>query len=384
MNNWKRGIDYPEFMTEEGLKTLERQHLQDGETPAEMYERIINTLSDRLFLMLKKTKLSRNEIKQIVKYVKQKWKEYLWKGWLSPSTPILANVGTNRGYGISCFIEQVDDTLDSIFLKIYEMAMLGKMGGGIGITFDKIRGRGEKISSGGFSEGTIPFIKCYDSAIVATSQGSVRRGAASINIPIRHKDINEFLNIRLPEGDVNRQCLNINHCVTIDDYFMNNLLKGDQESRNLWVKILTTRMKTGQPYIMYYNNAHSQRPDDMKKRNLKINGTNICVSGDTIIELKVPIKDRKKFENINVKICELETISKNIKEIYVKSYNTETNEIEWCKLLNFGKTAENAEVILIEDLENGFSLKCTPNHKILTQRGYIEAKELKEDDKLVI
>lgn len=274
----KKGIDYPEFYIEESLKTIQRQHIYENETPKQMYERIINTLSDRLFLMLKKSKqkLSREEIKQKVKYIKDKWFQYIWSGWLSPSTPILSNVGTNRGFGISCFIIRPDDTLDSIFSKLKEMALLTKAGGGVGVSFDQIRGRGEKISVGGFSEGVVPFIKAYDSSIMATSQGSIRRGAISINLPIRHKDIQEYLNIRLPEGDVNRQCLNINHCVTIDNYFMENLIAGNKEYRDIWAKILSIRMKTGQPYLFFEDNANKQAPQDFKNRNLKIKGTNIC------------------------------------------------------------------------------------------------------------
>ena len=267
MFNFIPGIDYPEWMTEESLKTLKRQHLNDDETPKQMYIRIVNTLSERLKTMTEQVD---------IEYIKQKWFDYLWKGWLCPSTPILSNVGTNRKFGVSCYIMRLEDTLDNIYQKVHEMAILTKSGGGVGITFDKIRGRGETISTGGFSEGVIPFIKVYDSAIVAASQGNVRRGSASINLPIRHKDIDEFLNIRLPIGDVNRQCLNINHCVTIDDYFMENLINGDSQTRDTWSKLLSIRMKTGEPYIMYYHNVHNQRPEDMKKRNLKIDGTNIC------------------------------------------------------------------------------------------------------------
>jgi ribonucleoside-diphosphate reductase alpha chain len=267
MNNWIENVDYPSWLTEEGLKTLERQHLLDNETPKEMYIRITETL----YQYLKNTSydnLSQSEIKT-------KWFNYLWNGWLAMSTPVASNIGTDRGLGISCYIEQPEDSLHSIYDKIHELAMLTKAGGGVGISFDKIRGRGEPILTGGFSEGTIPFMKVYDSAIIAASQGNIRRGSASINLPIRHKDIREFLKIREPKGDVNRQCLNLNHCVSIDDYFMESLTD-NPESRELWAEILSSRMKTGQPYIMYYHNAHHQRPTDMVKRNLKINGTNLC------------------------------------------------------------------------------------------------------------
>lgn len=268
MNNWIKGTDYPAWMEEEGLKTLKRQHLQEDESPAQMYGRIVNTLKQRLKTMLADD--------QQCEAIAARWSDYLWKGWLSPATPILSNVGTNRGYGISCFITRVPDTLDGIYQKLHEMAMLTKAGGGVGVTFDKVRGRGEPISTGGFSEGTIPFMKIYDSGIIAASQGNIRRGAASINLPIRHKDIDEFLRIRIPEGDVNRQCLNLNHCVTIDDFFMESVKSGNKLSRDTYAKLLSARMKTGQPYILYYHNANKNKPEDFKKRNLKIDGTNIC------------------------------------------------------------------------------------------------------------
>jgi ribonucleoside-diphosphate reductase alpha chain len=278
MNNWIKGVDYPEWMVEEGLKTLQRQHLLDGETPREMYKRVTTTLAKRLSTM--------TELLPVDK-IEAKWFDYLWKGWLSPSTPILANVGTSRGLGISCFISRVPDSLDGIYNKLHEMAMLTKAGGGVGVSFDKIRGRGEVINTGGFSEGTIPFMKVYDSGIIAANQGNIRRGAASINLPVRHKDIDEFLRIRIPEGDVNRQCLNLNHCVTIDDFFMEDVIKGNRNSRETYSKILSSRMKTGQPYVFYYHNVNKFKPEDFKKRNLKIDGTNICcLAGDTEVITK--------------------------------------------------------------------------------------------------
>lgn len=339
MFNFIPNVDYPEWMTEESLKTLKRQHLNDNETPKQMYLRIVNTLANRLKTMT-------NEID--VEYVKQKWFDYLWKGWLCPSTPILSNVGTNRKFGISCYIMRLDDTLDNIYQKVHEMAMLTKSGGGVGVTFDKIRGRGETISTGGFSEGVVPFIKVYDSAIVAASQGNVRRGSASINLPVRHKDIDEFLNIRLPVGDVNRQCLNINHCVTIDDYFMENLINGDSQTRETWSKLLSVRMKTGEPYIMYYHNVHNQRPEDMKKRNLKIDGTNICcLAGDTEVITKEGIFKIKDLVGKEVTIFD----GKN-----------------WVKCNNF---TEYPEDDLYEiTLKNGQKLQANADHRWFAAKNY--------------
>ena len=276
IDNWKENIDYPVWMKEESLKTLKRQHLLDNETPKQMYERITKTLTNTLiqecFSREQPWKIEGPEIRRIA----EKWFEYMWKGWLCPATPILANTGTNRGFTISCFIVRVPDSLDGIYSKLHETALLTKMGGGVGVTFDKVRGRGEPISTGGFSEGTIPFMKVFDSGIIAANQGNVRRGAASINLPIRHKDAKEFHKIRQPKGDVNRQCLNLNHCDTIDDYFMESVKNRNPEELELWAELLSSRMKTGQPYIFFYHNANRFKPMDMIKRNLKIDGTNIC------------------------------------------------------------------------------------------------------------
>jgi ribonucleoside-diphosphate reductase alpha chain len=310
IDTWKEGIDYPEWMKEEGLKTLKRQHLLENETPKEMYERISDSLYERLMCDFGDD-VQTGDIDR-AEYIKNKWFEYMWKGWLCPATPILANTGTTRGFTISCFIERVEDSLDNIYLKTHELAMLTKMGGGVGVTFDKVRGRGEPISVGGFSEGVVPFLKVYDSAIIAANQGSVRRGAASINLPVRHKDIREFLKIRQPKGDVNRQCLNLNHCITIDDFFMESVKNKSQEDLSLWAETLSSRMKTGQPYIMYYHNANRFKPVDMIKRNLKIDGTNICT------EIMAP------HDKDHTVVCDLASINL----IYIEEIMKDTEFIE--------------------------------------------------------
>jgi ribonucleoside-diphosphate reductase alpha chain len=351
-----RGIDYPDWITEEGLKTLKRQHLLEGETPNQMYERIADTLSSRYYEMLIKAKWSNKEERRNAetKFHSDTLK-YLKLGWLCPSTPVLSNVGTSRGFGISCFIERVPDSLDGIYKKAHEMAMLTKAGGGVGVTMDKIRGRGEIISTGGFSEGTIPFMKVYDSAIIAANQGNVRRGSASINLPVRHKDIEEFLKIRLPEGDVNRQCLNLNHCVTIDDFFMESIKEGDSKSRDIFAKILSSRMKTGQPYIMYYHNVHNQRPKDMVDRDLKINGTNICcLSGDTEVITDNGILPIKDLINKNVKIFDGEN---------------------WINTDSFKEYPEDNLIRIT--LKNGSYIDCNENHRWFAATNYNDIRKTK-------
>jgi ribonucleotide reductase alpha subunit len=346
---WESGIDYPEWMTEESLKTLQRQHLLEGETPNQMYIRIVETLGRRLKYMLEDSnKYSDEQIALQLNSITTKWLKYLTDGWLCPSTPILSNTGTKRGFPISCFVSRVPDSIDGIYDKVHEMALLTKMGGGVGITFDKVRGRGETISGGGFTEGIIPFIKVYDAAVVATSQSSIRRGAISINLPIRHKDIKEFLKIRLPIGDVNRQSLNVNHCVTIDDFFYESLLSGDELSRNIWAELLSSRMKTGQPYIFNYHNVNNNRPDDFKKRNLKIDGTNLCcLAGDTEIITKDGIFKIKDLVGKTVTIFDGE------------------NWVECNNFTNYGQD----EIYRIT-LKNGSTIDCNSGHRHFIAKNY--------------
>jgi ribonucleoside-diphosphate reductase alpha chain len=198
------------------------------------------------------------------------------KNWLCLASPVLSNLGTERGMPISCFGIDTDDSIEGIALANSELMRLSSQGGGVGIGVSRIRGRGKTISGNGVSEGVVPWVKIYDSTILATNQGSVRRGAASVNLSINHPDIEEFLMIRRPKGDVNRQCLNMHQCVVIDDEFMNKVEERDPKALKLWGEILKTRLETGEPYIMFEDNVNNANPEAYKKNNLHVSMTNIC------------------------------------------------------------------------------------------------------------
>jgi ribonucleoside-diphosphate reductase alpha chain len=153
---------------------------------------------------------------------------------------------------------------------------LTALGGGVGISVSRIRPRGTAITGNGISEGVVPWCKIYDSAIIATNQGSVRRGAASVNLDINHVDINEFMQIRRPKGDPNRQCLNLHQCVVVDDAFMRRLQDRDGDAMKLWLEILKTRVETGEPYIMFKDNVNKNNPLAYAMNNLDVSMTNIC------------------------------------------------------------------------------------------------------------
>jgi ribonucleoside-diphosphate reductase alpha chain len=202
--------------------------------------------------------------------------EAMIKNWLCLASPVLSNLGTERGMPISCFGIDVGDSIEGIADANSELMRLSSQGGGVGIGVSRIRGRGKPIKDNGVSEGVVPWCKIYDSTILATNQGSVRRGAASVNLNINHPDIEEFLGIRRPKGDVNRQCLNLHQCIVVGDEFMNKLENGDPKAKRLWGEILKTRLETGEPYIMFEDNVNNASPEAYKKNNLHVSMTNIC------------------------------------------------------------------------------------------------------------
>ena len=260
-NEWIKGTDYPEWgETEVYKKTISGGYLLNGETPRDAYNRVCTTVARRL---------DRPELAET-------FFKYIWKGWLCLASPVLSNTGTDRGLPISCFGIDVADSINDIGKKNLEMMLLAKHGGGVGIGVNQIRPAGAKIKGNGTSDGVVPFCKIYDSTILATNQGSVRRGAASVNINIDHDDFGDWLEIREPKGDVNRQSLNLHQCVVVGDKFMRKLETGDVEARGKWSKLLQKRKATGEPYILFKGNTNKTNPAAYKNNGLKVHMTNIC------------------------------------------------------------------------------------------------------------
>jgi len=260
-NDWIKGEDYPNWgNTDVYKKTISGGYLLQGETPREAYMRVSKAVARRLY----KPELAPTFF------------EYIWNGWLCLASPVLSNTGTDRGLPISCFGIDVADSISDIGQKNLEMMLLAKHGGGVGVGINMIRPAGSKITGNGTSDGVVPFCKIYDSTILATNQGSVRRGAASVNINIDHTDFDEWLEIREPKGDVNRQSLNLHQCAVVGDKFMRRLESGDTNARNKWSKLLQKRKATGEPYILFKGNTNKANPDAYKSNSLKVHMTNIC------------------------------------------------------------------------------------------------------------
>jgi ribonucleoside-diphosphate reductase alpha chain len=261
------------LLTPFGIYTLTDRYLLPGEGPQDLFVRISTAYAD-------------DEAHA------QRLYDYMSQQWFMPSTPILSNGGTNRGLPISCFLNECEDSLESIDGLWRENTWLAAKGGGIGSYWGNVRGIGEVVGANGKTSGIVPFIKVMDSQTLAISQGSLRRGSAAVYLPVWHPEIEEFIEIRRPTGgDPNRRCLNIHHGILINDDFMfaveNNLpwklrspktneVTATVQARDLWTRILIARIETGEPYIIYIDHVNKAIPDWHKQAGLRVKTSNLC------------------------------------------------------------------------------------------------------------
>ncbi len=222
----------------------------------------------------------------------QRLYEYISNLWFMPATPVLSNGGTNRGLPISCFLNECDDSMEGIVGLWNENVWLASRGGGIGSYWGNVRSIGEKVGRNGKTSGIIPFIRVMDSLTLAISQGSLRRGSAAIYLPVWHPEIEEFIELRRPTGgDPNRKALNLHHGILIPNRFM-EAVENDEEwalksprdnhvvdrvrARDLWIRILTARIETGEPYLIFIDHVNDQIPDHHKMAGLNVKMSNLC------------------------------------------------------------------------------------------------------------
>lgn len=244
------------WKNEESEQILNRGYLLKGESVEGAIDRIATAASQRLF---------RPELKEA-------FVEMIERGWMSLSSPIWANMGTERGLPISCFNVHVPDNIEGITHKLGEVIMQTKIGGGTSAYFGALRERGSAVTDNGKSSGAVSFMKLFDTAMDTISQGGVRRGAFAAYMDISHPDIMEFLTIK----DIGNPIQNLFYAVCVPDYWMQDMIDGDSEKRTIWAKVLESRQKKGLPYIFFSDNVNRNKPQVYKDKNLTINGSNLC------------------------------------------------------------------------------------------------------------
>ena len=256
----------PDFLTEEALTILSKGYLQEGETPTDMYWRVASTAEELL-------------VKQCSEFrgVRHAFYELLSNGWLGLATPVAANFGSNnKALPISCFVVNVQDSVNSIYSHLHESAMLSKSGGGVGVGLENIRPRGTQISGGGFSNGVSPWTEIFDRTSNVVSQGSTRRGAFSFYIDIESSDLAEFLRKRDHSKGDPKTHIHSNIGVIVSDKFMNRLYSGEEDAVTRFNLVLAARTQGGSPYLLFIDNANRHRESVTPWIKRPITGSNIC------------------------------------------------------------------------------------------------------------
>jgi len=256
-----------------GKATLSDRYLMDGESYQDLFARVAAHFADDTAHA-------------------QRLYDYISKLWFMPATPVLSNGGTRRGLPISCFLNEASDSLEGIVDLWNENVWLAARGGGIGSYWGNLRSIGERVGSNGKTSGVIPFIRVMDSLTLAISQGSLRRGSAAVYLPVSHPEIEEFIELRRPTGgDPNRKALNLHHGLLVSDAFMRAVEAGGEwaltspkggavvrrvKARDLWARILTARVETGEPYLVYIDHVNRQLPEHQKLAGLTVKMSNLC------------------------------------------------------------------------------------------------------------
>lgn len=202
----------------------------------------------------------------------KKFKDYMKKGWISLSTPVWTNFGTDRGLPISCYGSFIADTMESISATWSEVCMMTKNGGGTSIYCGPIRPRGSEIKDNGTSYGSVHFMQAFDMLINLISQGKTRRGNCAVYQDIDHKDIEEFLCIRNEGNPIQ----DLSYGICVPDYWLKQMIDGDQQKRAIWAKVLEKRVNSGYPYIFFTDTANRNTIDVYKDKKLKIHASNLC------------------------------------------------------------------------------------------------------------
>jgi ribonucleoside-diphosphate reductase alpha chain len=244
------------WLNDDSRTFLSRGYLQDGQTAEER----IRVIAERA-----------EEILGFDGFA-DRFEEYMLKGWISLSSPIWSNFGTERGLPISCNNSYIEDSIESILMKTAEIGAMTKHGAGTSAYLGDLRPRNSKISGGGTSNGPTHFAELIQTTISVISQSNVRRGSAAIYLPVEHADIEEFLECREEGNPIQHLSLG----VTITDAWMESMLSGDKDKRRIWMRILRKRSETGYPYIFFTDTVNRAAPQAYKDKGRRILGSNLC------------------------------------------------------------------------------------------------------------
>ena len=359
-----------EWLNKDSRKFLSRGYLPKGQSAEDR----IREIADKAEEMLD------------VEGFGDKFYDYMGRGFYSLSSPVWSNFGNNRGLPISCNGSYVGDEISKILGKSAEVGMQTKHGAGTSGYFGDIRPRGSKIKTGGTADGPVHFMNIFETNTDIVSQGNVRRGSFAAYLDIEHDDIEEFLEIR----EVGHSIQNLSLGLCIGDQWMEDMIRqgeavkagelapNDADKLQLWAKVMRKRKESGYPYIFFRDTVNRNKPRALKDKNIPVYASNLCLRGDSIIEVLFPFYDDSKEIDIEtfVKLWNIGGVAPGTK---VKT------EQGFEEITAAGQTGSTTKMIRITDESTGKIIECTPDHQVYTQnRGWVQAKDLNEDDELLL
>jgi ribonucleotide reductase alpha subunit len=349
LDQLKAAGEAPEWMRSEGYATLfgsagNTGYLMENETPKGLYTRLSSAAAKYL---------NRPDLEP-------EFFRMLWRGWLGGSSPVLSNFGAERGLPIACFGAYTPDTMSGIIDHITEQSRLTWHGGGVSSHLNDLRAIGAPIKSGGVSDGILSPLRMLNATVPTISQNSMRRGSLAAYLNIDHPDIQTFLRMRQPEVDEDQRFLKLHHGVCITEDFTHRLKSGEEAAAELWNELLTLRMETGEPYLIFEAAANRDNPPAYARLGLKVNGSNLCcLEADTVIVTRTGNVTISSILNQSVEIWD---------------------GVAWAETV-FEYMGDTSELIKVE-FADGTDIQVTPAHRFPTATGamiYAWALSAEED-----
>lgn len=307
-----------EWLNEHSRAFLERGYLTEGETP----EGRIRFIAERAEKYLGKPGFA------------DKFYDYMSRGFISLASPVWSNYGLDRGLPISCFGSYLPDDMAGILYTQSEVGMMSKYGGGTSGYFGALRGRGAAIGQNGHSSGSVHFMQLFETLVDVVSQGSVRRGRFSPYLPLEHPDVSEFLDI----GTEGNPIQDLTYGVTVTNEWLEEMIAGDAEKRELWAKVIQRRGEIGYPYILFKDTANENTVDVYKDKNHTIHASNLCS------EIMLPSNERWSF------VCCLSSVNllrydewKDTDLIETMTFFLDTVITDFCEKLEAMRDSEDPE-----------------------------------------